>query len=183
MLLKYQVIVSEVMPEPVVIVDYDPNWTIVFARLRGHLEKALGSLPVAIEHIGSTSIPGAAAKPIIDIDIVLRSSEDQGSAIQALAKIGYRHVGDKGISGREAFDNPPGLPAHHLYAVIFGNREYTRQIRFRNYLRYHPEKVQQYSTLKRALASKFRNDREAYTEAKTSFIEEVLRLAAKSGDA
>jgi GrpB-like predicted nucleotidyltransferase (UPF0157 family) len=163
--------------EPVIIVEYDSNWVDVFSQLRGMLAIALGSLPAAIEHVGSTSVPGAAAKPIIDIDIVLGSGDDLPTVISLLAKLGYRHVGDLGIAGREAFDNPPGLPAHHLYVVIAGNSEHVRHLRFRDYLRSHPEVRDQYSALKKSLGRKFGDDREAYTEAKTAFIEDVLNRA------
>lgn len=170
------------MPEPVIVVEYDPEWPLVFERLRGRLAESLGTLPVSIEHVGSTSVPGAAAKPIIDIDVVMSSADDLGRAIELLAKVGYRHVGDLGISGREAFDSPAGLPAHHLYVVVFGGREYVRHVRFRDYLRKHPEAVERYSALKKMLAVRFRDDREAYTEAKAAFVEEMLRKAGAAED-
>jgi GrpB-like predicted nucleotidyltransferase (UPF0157 family) len=170
------------MSEPVIIVDYDPNWAHVFSELRDMLATSLGNLPLAIEHVGSTSIPGAAAKPIIDIDVVIRSRSELNQTIQALETIGYRHVGDLGIPGREAFEAPPNLPEHHLYVVIYGNSEYTRHLRFRNYLRKHPEMTEQYSALKKSLATIFRYDRDAFTQAKTAFIEEVLQRAKEGSD-
>jgi len=163
------------MPDSVIVVDYDPAWTSAFEKLRGQLAKSLGSLPVTIEHVGSTSIPGAAAKPIIDIDIVVQSKDSVRQAIRLLSKAGYRHLGDLGIAGREAFESPAGLPAHHLYVVVAGNSEHVRHLLFRDHLRKHPEEVREYSDLKKSLAKKFRNDRDAYTEAKTEFVEEVLR--------
>jgi GrpB-like predicted nucleotidyltransferase (UPF0157 family) len=168
------------MNEPVIIVDYDPDWVTVFSQLSGMLTKALGSLPISIEHVGSTSVPGAAAKPIIDIDVVIGSGDDLPAAISLLARLGYRHIGDLGIAGREAFDNPPGLPAHHLYVVVAGNPEHMRHLGFRDYLRSHPEVRDQYSALKKSLGTRFRDDREAYTEAKTAFIEDVLNKAEDS---
>jgi GrpB-like predicted nucleotidyltransferase (UPF0157 family) len=163
------------MDEPIVVVDYDSRWVSVFLRLRGTLIEGIGALPAAIEHVGSTSIPGAAAKPIIDIDVVLRTGNDLEEAIRLLARMGYRHVGDLGIAGRDAFESPRALPAHHLYVVVRGNSEHMRHLRFRDYLRSHPEARDGYSALKKELAARFRNDREAYTEAKTNFIEDVLR--------
>jgi len=168
------------MDEPVVVVDYDPNWVSIFSQLRDMLSDALGTLPVAIEHVGSTSIPGAAAKSIIDIDVVLRSVKDVQEAIRLLGRIGYRHVGNLGIPGREAFENPATLPAHHLYVVVFGNPEHSRHLQFRNYLRNRPEARDQYSALKKSLAARFKDNREAYTEAKTAFIENVLRQRAET---
>jgi len=163
----------------VVVVDYDPNWALVFLELRERLASALEDLPRAIDHVGSTSIPGATAKPIIDIDVVLRSSTDLVPTIRALGRIGYLHEGDGGIVGREAFVSPVELPAHHLYVVIYGNSEYDRHIAFRNYLREHSELVEQYSALKKTLAAKYRDDGGAYTKAKSDFINTVLRRARK----
>jgi len=166
------------MPDPVIVIDYDPAWVSAFEKLRGHLAKSLG-LPVTIEHVGSTSIPGAAAKPIIDVDIVVRSKDSVGRAIQLLSKAGYRHLGDLGITGREAFESPAGLPAHHLYVVVAGNSEHVRHMLFRDYLRSHPEEVRKYSDLKKSLARKFRDNRDAYTVAKTEFVEEILRKTTR----
>jgi len=163
------------VPGPVIVVDYDPGWVGTFRELRGRIKSSLGSLPQSIEHVGSTSVPGTAAKPIIDIDVVLKSESDLPKAIEELGKAGYSHLGDLGVAGREAFESPPALPPHHLYLVILGGREYGRHLRFRDYLKSHPEEREKYSALKKSLALKFRDDREGYTEAKTAFIEEALR--------
>ena len=170
----------ERMAEPVIIVDYDPNWVITFRKLRSQIAESLEGLPVTIEHVGSTSIPGASAKPIIDIDVVLPSVDTIPKAIQSLEMAGYRHLGDLGIFGREAFESPAAFPAHHLYLVVLGNSEHIRHLRFRDYLRSHPEETEQYSILKKSLATKFRNDREAYTDAKSDFVEAVLRAASET---
>jgi GrpB-like predicted nucleotidyltransferase (UPF0157 family) len=162
------------MSEPITVVDYDPAWPITFARLKSELEGPLGGLAVEIEHVGSTSIPSAAAKPIIDIDVVLRSTDEVQLAILLLERKGYHHQGNLGIPGREAFESPPSLPPHHLYVVVVGNSEHTRHLQFRNYLREHPETTERYSDLKKTLATKFRNDRAAYTEGKTAFIMKIL---------
>jgi GrpB-like predicted nucleotidyltransferase (UPF0157 family)/ubiquinone/menaquinone biosynthesis C-methylase UbiE len=163
--------------EPIIIVDYDPDWATSFTKLRDRIGESLRDLPHSIDHVGGTAIPGAAAKPIIDIDVVLKSKADTPKAIEALAKIGYRHLGDLGIAGREAFESPTDPVPHHLYVVALGGREHTRHVKFRDYLRSHPEETKRYSALKKSLAQKFRNDREAYTESKTVFIEAILRQA------
>jgi GrpB-like predicted nucleotidyltransferase (UPF0157 family) len=168
------------LADPVVVVDYDPHWVQTFRKLRDHITKSLGNLPYSIDHVGSTSIPGAAAKPIIDIDVVLKSSNDMPKAIKALESAGYRHLGDLGVVGREAFERPSGLPAHHLYVVVQGGREHGRHLRFRDYLRSHPEEAARYSALKKSLARKFREDREAYTDAKTVFVQDILRRAPRT---
>lgn len=167
------------MPEPVTVVDYDPSWPATFNTLRGGLARTLETLPVVIEHIGSTSIFGAAAKPIIDIDVVVGSDRAAAEAIRLLSKAGYGHKGDQGVPGREAFDNPPGLPAHHLYVVVSGNAEHRRQLLFGDYLRTHPEATRRCSELKKSLAIRFRNDRAGYTDAKTGFVESILRKASR----
>src|SRR4051812_15415298 len=114
------------MSEPVVLVDYDPDWPIVFARLRDRLRNCLGDLEVVIEHIGSTAIPGVAAKPIIDMDVAVATDADVAIAIKRIETLGYVHRGDLGIPGREAMQPPQDLPRHHLYVCAHGSREFRR---------------------------------------------------------
>ena len=166
------------MTAPVIVEDYDPRWPEQFERLRSRIASALGPLATAIEHVGSTAIPGLAAKPIIDLDVLLRSSSDLSEAIVRLATLGYQHRGDLGVLGREAFRPPPNDVLHHLYVHGPDSREYIRHITFRNYLRANREEAQAYERLKRTLAQEYRNDREAYNQAKSEFVEAVLRRAA-----
>lgn len=163
---------------PVVVVDYNPLWPGQFETLASRLAHVLGGLAVTIEHVGSTAVPGLAAKPIIDIDILLRSPGDLPSAIAALASIGYQHQGDLGIPSREAFRAPAGDLRHHLY-VCPKDTEYQRHMAFRNYLRAHPSEADAYAARKRELAAKFRDDREAYNNAKREFVEGILLKAAE----
>lgn len=167
------------MREPIQIVDYNPDWAIVFARLRLHLLAAVEDFAVAVEHVGSTAVSGLAAKPILDIDVVVASVSDVPTAITRLAEIGYRHQGDLGIAGRETFASPSNAPAHHLYVVVQGSEPWHNHIQFRDYLREHPESAKAYAELKRSLVDQFQNDREKYTNAKTAFVEEVLRNVPK----
>lgn len=166
------------MSSPIVIEDYDPHWQGQFELLRARIAAALGPLAAAIEHVGSTAVPGLAAKPIIDIDVLLCSAADLPTAITRLATLGYQHRGDLGVPGRDAFRPPPNDVAHHLYVCVPECLEYARHIRFRNYLRMHPEDARAYERLKRTLAVEFRNDRETYNQAKTEFVEAVLGRAA-----
>lgn len=165
------------MPEPVLIVEYDPGWPEAFMRLREHALGILDGLVVAVEHVGSTSVPGLPAKPIIDIDAVLAPEADMKEAIGRLATAGYAPLGDLGIAGREAFLAPAALPPHHLYLCRAGGRELSRHLLFREYLRGHPATSKEYAHLKRALAARYGEDRDAYTEAKSPFIERVLARA------
>ena len=158
--------------------DYDPHWREEFETLRSRIAQLLDGLATAIEHIGSTAVPGLAAKPIIDVDILLRSAADFPLVCARLASLGYEHQGDLGVAGREAFRTPPGKIAHHLYACSPGSREYGRHITFRDYLRSHPEDASEYAALKRKLAEEA-GDREAYTQGKTEFVSQILRRAGQ----
>ena len=170
------------MPEPVVIVDYDPQWPGLFEELRAPVVAALGELVVIVEHVGSTAVPGLAAKPIIDMDVVVPSVADIPEAIRRLASLGYVHRGDLGIAGREAFTAPAGKPRHHLYACALDSEELRRHRSFRDSLLTHPEEARAYETLKRAAARRFAEDRAAYNEAKTRFVEAVLQRASSGGE-
>ena len=162
------------MPEPIVISEYDPGWPREFDRLRRRAAAALGSVAVAVEHVGSTSVPGCAAKPVVDLDVVVRSPDEVPVAIRLLATIGYAHRGDLGVSGREAFRRPEGEPRHHLYVVVAGNEAHLRHIRLRDHLRSHPEDARAYGELKKALAGRYVDDRVGYTEAKSEFIARLV---------
>src|SRR2546428_416100 len=97
------------------IVDYDPKWPAIFASVCDHLRPVLDHVVVAIEHVGSTSVPGLAAKPVIDIDVVIRTRKVLPVIIERLRPLGYEHQGHLGIVDREAFTSPAGFPRHHLY--------------------------------------------------------------------
>ncbi|MED4907449.1 GrpB family protein [Brevibacillus centrosporus] len=162
------------MGSRIVIVEYEPEWVLLFEELRTFILPVVRDIIVSIEHVGSTSVPGLAAKPIIDIDVVVRTQEGVLSAIQGLASLGYVHEGDLGVSGREAFIPPSDVKWHHLYVCTYDNAEYKRHILFRDYLRSHPEEAKKYGELKLELAQKYVNDRIAYTEAKGQFVNRVL---------
>ena len=166
------------MTSPIIIQDYDPLWPTLFETLRSRISAELSDLAAAIEHVGSTAVPGLAAKPIIDIDVLLQSAADLPLAVTRLASLGYEHRGDLGIIGREAFRTPPTACPHHLYACLPHSREHQRHIAFRDYLRTHPNDANAYAALKRKLADKFGSNREAYNQAKAEFVEDILRCAA-----
>ena len=176
--------------EPVVIVPYDPQWPRTFESLREVYLRALGDLAVAVEHVGSTSVPGLAAKPIIDVDVVFRSCDDLPGVVGLLAVLGYRHQGDIGVPGREAFAREGGdvprdgggrcWPAHHLYVCASDSDELRQHLTFRDWLRGNPAAVAEYAMLKHHLADVYRDDRDGYSDAKTDFIEEALKRATSS---
>ena len=164
--------------EPIEIAEYDPTWPAQFAEIAGRVRAAFADGPLlAVEHVGSTAVVGLAAKPIIDIDVIVPSPSDIPDAIARLASLGYVHEGDKGVPGREAFLWPLGTPRHHLYLCLCDNAEYRHHIAFRNYLREHQSAARQYEALKRDLAVRFRDDRVAYNDGKKEFVETVLANA------
>ena len=149
-----------------------------FAALAARVRAAFADGPlIAVEHVGSTSVAGLAAKPVIDMDVIVPSASDVPDALARLASAGYVHQGDLGIPGREAFYSPPDTPPHHLYLCLCDGAEYRRHIAFRDYLRAHEDAARQYDMLKRDLATRFRSDRTAYNDGKTAFVEAVLKKA------
>ncbi len=168
------------MPSPIFVVEYDPQWPEHFVMLRTSIANALDHLAAAIEHVGSTAVPGLAAKPIIDIDVLLTPQASLSTAIDRLSPLGYVHQGNLGIPEREAFLSPANSVRHHLYVCPSGSREFRRHLAFRNYLRAHPDAAAAYGELKRSLASEFRDNWSAYTTAKTEFVEDILNRPANS---
>jgi GrpB-like predicted nucleotidyltransferase (UPF0157 family) len=166
--------------EPVEVVDYDPDWPKEFDRLRARAADALGNVAAGIEHVGSTAVPGLAAKPVIDLDVIVHSSVDVSIAIERLRSVGYEHEGDLGVPGRQAFVWPSGEPRHHLYVCPADSESLRSHLLFRDYLRSHPDAAQRYGDVKRKAAREFSNDREGYLEAKRAVGEEILHAARQS---
>jgi GrpB-like predicted nucleotidyltransferase (UPF0157 family)/predicted kinase len=164
---------------PVVVAEYDAEWPELFERIARPIRAAVADLGAKVEHIGSTSVPGLAAKPIIDLDVVVRSADDVATAIEWVRALGYVYQGDKGIRGREAFLWPPDTPPHHLYVVVEGSRPYADHVDFRDYLRAHPESAREYAALKLSVAAKHADDPLGYADAKSDFVEAVLRAARR----
>jgi GrpB-like predicted nucleotidyltransferase (UPF0157 family) len=168
------------LTEVTLVERYNPAWEKWFLELHALLGRTLAGHFYAIEHVGSTSVPGMTAKPIIDIDIVMR--EGQFERIKTyLAPLGYTHEGDLGIEGREAFklDGPLAetLPRHHLYALEKDAEELRKHLAFRDYLRTHPEWRDRLSEHKWELAQRLDNDKERYIDAKAAMVQEIIALA------
>ncbi len=170
-----------VMPEPVIIVEYDPTWPILYEVERTHILNAIGGFIEDIQHVGSTSVPGLGAKPIIDIMIGIHKLSLVDKCVQPLQSFGYDYMGEFGIPDRHYFRKPPEAltthRTHHIHMVETNHDGWKRNVLFRDYLRTHPEDANQYEVLKRALAKQFGSGREGYTDAKTEFIEAVLAKA------
>ncbi|CAM5649548.1 hypothetical protein SALBM311S_11642 [Streptomyces alboniger] len=161
----------------IVVGEYDPRWPERFEDLRQWLARHVADLAVSIEHVGSTAVPGCAAKPIIDLDIVVAEEAALPELILRLTAQGYRHEGDLGIPGREAFQAPPAAPEHHLYGVIADSRPHLDHVLLRDYLRQRPDEVRRYSALKVALAQRFLADSEGrrdYSTAKSALVEDLV---------
>jgi GrpB-like predicted nucleotidyltransferase (UPF0157 family) len=167
-------------PEANTVVPYDPVWAHVFESLRERLLVLLAGVDVGIEHVGSTAVPGLAAKPIVDIDVVAPSEEEIPDVVHRLASGGYLHCGDLGIPGREAFDVPPDVPYHHLYVVAMGTKPHLDHVLLRDYLRGHPDAAERYGRRKLEVAHLITAEsREAYMGAKAAIIEELLGTARR----
>ena len=163
------------MGKPVVVEQYNEEWAADFQAIKAELNDALGNLALRIEHVGSTSVRWLSSKPIIDIDVVIRDVCLLEDVIEALGKAGYRHEGNLGIEGREAFkyDGKEHLRKHHLYVCAEDSSELNRHIKFRDYLRSHPEAVVEYSRIKEKGAALFPDDMDKYIEYKSPFIEKI----------
>ena len=157
---------------------YDEEWKGDFEKIKGELVSALGDLIVSVEHVGSTSVEGMAAKPCIDIDVVIRDYSLLDAVVAGLAAIGYVHEGDLGIRGREAFkySGKTHLRTHHLYVCPADSEELHRHITFRDFLRANPDAVEKYSRVKIEAARLFPDDIDAYIKHKSPCIEEMYSL-------
>jgi len=170
---------------PVLLVDYDPMWPLLYEDERGRILDAVGGLVLAVEHIGSTAIPGMVAKPIIDIMAGVEGSREADGCIDPLRALGYLDVTPT-PGGPEVDDwyYCLGKGAHsvgyHLHLVRFGGRHWEDHILFRDYLRSNPEVADDYARLKRRLAPLYGLDRRSYTDGKTAFIEGVISRARRA---
>ncbi|MGD8276975.1 MAG: GrpB family protein [Gemmatimonadota bacterium] len=165
----------------VVVQDYDPTWPRVFERLRSAVWPAVSDIAVGIEHVGSTSVPGLAAKPVVDIDVIVTES-GVAIGIERLTTLGYTHRGDLGVTGREAFARPPGTPRHHLYLCVAGGTALANHLAIRDHLRANAGVAAAYGALKKRLAREFPDDIGGYIEAKTGFLAGILREAGFDED-
>ena len=154
---------------------YDKAWKSAFEEIKKEIERVIGDLIIGIEHVGSTSVEGLSAKPIIDIDVVIKDYSVFATVVQKLETIGYIHEGDLGIKDREAFkySNKPHLQKHHLYVCPQYSEELHRHVTFRDYLKNNREAVKKYSLVKETAAILFPNEIEKYIDYKTPCIEEL----------
>ena len=162
------------------LIPYNSNWERLFEDEKSSLQEVIGAYVLDIQHVGSTSIPGMIAKPIIDIAIAVQSFEDATVCIKPIEQLGYEYRGEFGIPRRHYFTK--GDPrTHHIHMNEISSRDWLDQITYRNYLIQHPGVAKEYAELKVKLAQSYPTNRQLYTESKAPFINHVLQLARSGG--
>lgn len=160
------------------IAEYNPDWPAAFERESAAILEACRVEVTEVHHIGSTSVPGLAAKPILDMMPVAAGPAEALATVSRMEALGYRHRGEYGIPGRSYFEKAvDGRTVAHVHMFPAGHPEIRRHLLFRDHLRTHPEAARAYERLKRALAVEHRDDREAYADAKDAFIAGVVAAA------
>lgn len=170
---------TDATPPTIEISEYDPAWPQIAARLAEAISTACADAVQRVEHIGSTSVPGLGAKPVIDLMPVLASFEDGARCVAPMEQLGYEYRGEYGIPGRHYFpghDEESGLRVH-VHMLVDGSEEYRNHLLFRDYLREHPAEAAAYEAMKRTMAEEHAGDRQAYTDAKTPWITACLERA------
>jgi len=155
---------------------HSERWRQLFDEEAARIRAAIGEVVATIEHIGSTSIGGIAAKPIIDIAVGVEKIADGARCVRPLENIGYEYRGEHGIAGRFYFVK--GEPrSHHLHVLEMDSDFWRSHLLFRDYLRENKAIAEEYENLKKELAKRYAENREAYTNGKAGFIENVLKIA------
>jgi NAD-dependent deacetylase len=162
---------------PVTVQVYDPDWAERYKAESDRIRGALGDAVIEIEHMGSTAVPGLAAKPVIDISVGLKSLELTGEQVGAMEDLGYEHLGELGLPGRLYFRKGGETSTHHVHAVVWGEEHWMRHLAFRDYLRSHPDEAREYGEAKRRLAAEVDHDWYAYVERKNVFADALFARA------
>jgi len=161
-----------------VVTAYNDNWSQMFLEESGKIKTIFGEELIDIHHIGSTSVPGLKAKPIIDMMPVVKDIAKIDSFNEQMKKLGYECMGELGMKGRRYFRKGGDDRTHQVHAFQADNKEdIERHLAVRDYLRTHAEAVTQYGDLKENLAKQFPNDIEAYMDGKDEFVKELERTA------
>jgi GrpB-like predicted nucleotidyltransferase (UPF0157 family) len=161
------------------IVPYDPEWPARFETERELLAGTIGDWAVGgIHHVGSTSVVGLEAKPVIDILVGVASLEESRACFDRLAAIGYLYAPYRAEEMHWFCKPDPSRRTHHLHLMPTGSPRFRDELAFRDHLRQHDDVAHEYGALKRRLAQTFHHDREAYTNAKTQFVLAALRDAS-----
>jgi GrpB-like predicted nucleotidyltransferase (UPF0157 family) len=170
------------MKPPVVIVEYNSQWPKFYEEEKAKVLQVLADKVLAIEHIGSSSVPGLGGKDIVDFFVGVKGKKDADRCLQLLKSLDYTRVTPE-PGHTEWFyclSKTPGItPRYHLHLMRYPSPFWSKHILFRDYLRAHPELAEEYYELKKKLADKYGSDRIGYTDAKTEFIERVIEKARK----
>ena len=171
------------LPNTLVVLPYNPNWKIEFERIRDYLMEQIGDLVIEIKHVGSTSVPGLCAKPIIDIVAMMESYDVFPEIVVRLEKVNYKHEGNGCIKEREVFKRliPDDFMDYHFYVCPKDSEESRRQNIFRNVLLNNKDIADEYGKLKLRLIGEVNGDRVLYTDSKTDFIVGVINKAIQEG--
>lgn len=161
------------MKKKIEVVSYTPKWPEMFAEEAEQIKKALGANCIDIHHIGSTSVPGLAAKPIIDILPVVRDILEVDRAEEAMINLGYKAKGEHGVAFRRYFQKNKGERSYNVHAYEQGDPEIDRYIKFRNWLRSHDDDAKNYAQLKLKLAEQFPQDILKYCSGKDAFVADI----------
>lgn len=160
------------------IVEYRPEWAKIFERERAAILETCGPWVMEVHHVGSTSVPGLAAKPILDIMPVVASAKDGENAVEPMTTLGYHYREENELSGRFYFDKiVGGLTVVHCHMYPQDHSDVRKLVAFRDRLRTDRDIASEYERLKRELASKYKDDREAYTDGKGAFISKTTTAA------
>ncbi|WP_342603209.1 GrpB family protein [Peribacillus sp. FSL E2-0159] len=166
------------MGKKVKIEDYNPDWVSEFEQEKVRIMEVLKNSCLCIEHIGSTSVIGLGAKPILDIMAGVHHLDEADMFIEPLKSIGYEFVPHQEFPERRFFRKGQWRAGtHHLHIYRFGSEQWKNQLSFRDFLRSHPDVRKQYQQLKLSLAQKHPADIVGYTEAKAPFIQNVIESA------
>lgn len=161
------------------LLPHNPKWSEAFEKERKLLTKALDGMVVDIQHIGSTSIPGIPAKPIIDISVAIRSMKNSRDFIKIFEDLGYEYRPDFGGPNIQLLfvKGPEEKRTHYIHLMKYNGSIWRNDLAFRDFLRKNGKRAKQYASLKKELASKFANDRTTYTASKADFIHETIKIA------
>lgn len=161
---------------PVVVADYDPRWPELYGREAARIRETLGERVLDLAHVGSTSVPGLAAKPIIDIDLTVPDSADEPGYLPDLEAAGYRLcIREPGWHEHRALKGPDTNVNVHVWSP--GSPEAARHLVFRDWLRAHPEDRDRYAATKRELASRPWEYIQGYADAKNDVVDAIMRRA------
>ncbi|OED31461.1 hypothetical protein BHE17_02515 [Planococcus maritimus] len=161
----------------VIVTAYDKRWSAAFEEAAAEIRKILGSGCLDIQHIGSTAVPGLAAKPVIDVLVAVADIETVDRFEESFRKLGYHAKGENGLPGRRYFERGGDERTHHVHCYEQDNPEIARHLAFRDFLKVNPQTAAAYGQLKMELATQYPLDIERYIKGKQMMVEEIEKKA------